>query len=210
VLGALTVPLTAPLLGFVRPDALPAKKAAFEEVGNSVLMSMSVPWLFRRHDDEAFASIDSGFDTTLQFTLRVWKFGTRQLVSTGTRTVRIRRDIWKKSYVVGSREAHGWTKRYFDDREAALAAAVKLDRIKICSASALERGEGGPYYFVEVLALRNPLERREGTRARSGTGRGQGRDLEWFGRLVHVLAGERVEAEEVVRIRTNPFYLVPR
>jgi hypothetical protein len=83
---------------------------------------------------------------------------------------------------------------------------VKLDRVRVGSASDLERGSGGPYYFVTVLALRNPIvSDRDGNEA---SGRGQGRDLEWFGKLVEVLAGERAQAEEVVHVKTNAFYLV--
>jgi hypothetical protein len=89
---------------------------------------------------------------------------------------------------------------------------VTLDGVRVCSASLLERGgEAGPFYFVEILAMRNPLrpsggEGDDGTETR----RGQGRDAEWFRRLVEQLAGERARAEQIVHVRTNPFFLVPR
>ncbi len=196
-----------PLVGFVRPDALPYKRAAFEEVGNSVLLTVSLPALFRRYDREALASLDSGFDTRLVFTLKLWQHGSRRLIATTEVLVKVRRDPWKKRYVVAVGELGTWTKRTFVDRDAAIAAAVRLERIRVAAASDLERGEDGPYYFVSILAQRNPLDVDVST---GGDGRGQGRDLEWFGRLVDVLAGERAQAEETVHVRTNPFYLVPR
>lgn len=199
--------VVAPLVGFVRPDTLPYKRAVFEEVGNSVLLTVSLPALFRRYDREALASIDSGFDTTLVYTLKLWQHGSRRLVATTDVLVKIRRDPWKKRYVVAMREAGTWTKRSFAERDPAIAAAVKLDRVRVAAATELERGEDGPYYFVSILAQRNPIDVDVST---VGDGRGQGRDLEWFGRLVDVLAGERAEAEETVHVRTNPFYLVPR
>lgn len=196
-----------PLLGFARPDTLPMRRATFEEVGSSVLMTLSLPPLFRRYDRDALDSIDSGFDTTLHFTVKLWQHGSRRLIDTREVLVRIRRDPWKKRYVVSTREGGTWSKRTFAERDPAIAAAVKLDRVKVAATSALERGAGGPYYFVTVLAQRNPLAPPADFASSTSAA---GRDLEWFGRLVDVLAGERAEAEETMHIRTNPFYLVPR
>jgi hypothetical protein len=200
--------VAVPVLGFARPDTLPFRKSTFEEVGNSVLLTMTLPALFRRYDREALASIDSGFDTTIHYTIKTWEHGTRRLVDTREIVVKIRRDPWKKRYVVTTRDDTGTTKRTFTQRDDAIAAAVKLDRARVCAASDLERGEGGPYYFVSVLALRNPIvAKSDGDRS---SGRAQGRDLEWFGKLVEVLAGERAQAEEFVHVRTNAFYLEER
>jgi len=196
-----------PLVAMARPDTLPLRRAVFEEVGTSVVMTLSLPTLFRRYDKDALESIDSGFDTSLHFTIKLWQHGTRRLVGTRELLVRIRRDPWKQRYVVSARENGAWTKRTFTERDAAVAAAVRLDRVEVGSASALERGEGGPYYFVTVFAQRNPLEPPADFASSTAAA---GRDLEWFGRLVDVLAGERAEAEETVQLRTNPFYLVAR
>jgi hypothetical protein len=200
--------LTLPLVGFVRPWDLPRRKASFEEVGNSVLMTVSIPTLFRRTDRDALDSIDSGFITTLHFTLRVWQSGKRQLIETRELLVRIHYDVWKKKYIVRTRESGVWTsKRAFLERDEAIAAAVKLDRVRVAAANQLERGEFGPNYFVEILAQRNPLDPPEDFASSTSA---QGRDLEWFGRLVDVLAGERADAEETVHLRTLPFFLEAR
>lgn len=208
VAGALAVPFA----GFIRPESLPSRRAAFEEIGNSVMMTLAVPGLFRRGDREAVASIDSGFDTTLVFHLRAWRYGTRERVATVEREVKIRWDPWKKRYLVRTEMEKGATRREYDVREKALAAATTLSRIRLGSAESFVRSSGdqGPYYFVEVFALRNPLLRPEELVARRPSERSVGRDLEWFSSLVDVVAGERAVAEEVIHFRTNPFYLPPR
>jgi hypothetical protein len=209
LLGAV---LGLPLVAFVRPETLVQRPAEFAEIGNSIQMTLALPTLIRDNDLEALASIDSGFDTTIETTLKVWEHGTRRLVATRTIVLKLRRDPWKKHYLLRTKGSSGWVKRSFEHRDEAIAAAVTLDGVKVCSASLLERGgEAGPFYFVEILAMRNPL-RPSGDEGDGGTQtrRGQGRDAEWFRRLVETLAGERARAEQVVHVRTNPFFLVPR
>lgn len=204
VVGALGTPL---LVAFARPEALSVREAVFEEMGSSLVMSVELPSLFKKHDTDALASIDSGFDTKLYFQLKLWEWGKKRLIGQTTIVVKIRRDPWKKMYVVSTRGERGWSKRFFNSRSDAIAAATTLTRVKVASTSDLERGDDGPYYFVEILAQRNPLT--SDAKKRGGTVRGSSRDLEWFGRLVEVLAGERAKAEETVHVRTNPTYLVP-
>lgn len=203
--------LGLPLLAFVRPETLVQRSAEFTEIGNSIQMTLALPVLIRDNDLEALASIDSGFDTTLEYTLKVWEHGTRKLVATRTIVLKLRRDPWKKNYLLRTKGSTGWSKRSFDDRAAAIAAAVTLDGVRVCSASLLGRGgEAGPFYFVEVFAMRNPLRPPRGEAGGTETHRGQGRDAEWFRRLVETLAGERARAEQVAHVRTNPFFLLPR
>lgn len=206
--GLLAVP-AVPIVAMTRPETLTTRKAVFEEVGDDVRMTLALPSLIRARDTDALKSIDSSFDTTLRYSMRVWEYGTREMVTSRVVVVKIRRDPWKKRYVVSRRGEAGWTKRFFAKREAAVAAATSLTRQKIASVAQLERSEaGGPYYFIELLALRNPIDDPADKDGRA-RGRGGGRDLEWFSRLVDTLAGERARAEKVVHIRTNPFYLVP-
>lgn len=208
-LGALAVPC---LLGFARGKEPPSRKTVFEEVGSSVLMTLALPDLVRKTDAEALDSIKSGFDTTLRYELRVWQQvvgAKKRLISERVVVVKIRQDPWKKRYLVRVRVRGGWRKRFFAERDKAIEAATTLTRVKIAAVSDLERGVDGPYYFVEVLAMRNPLV-HGAHRNKRASGRASGRDLEWFGRLVEVLAGERAKAEKVVHVRTNPFFLVPR
>lgn len=208
VAGAVAVPFAA----FLRPETLALRRASFEEIGSSVVMSLALPGLFRRGDKEAVASIDSGFDTTLVFHLRLWKYGTRERIEDIEQEVKVRWDPWKKRYLVRTKTDRGWSKREFESRDKALSVSTTLSRVRLVAAHALKRskGDAGPYYFVEVLALRNPLMRPDELVTRRHSERSVGRDLEWFARLVDVVAGERAIAEESLHVRTNPFYLPTR
>jgi hypothetical protein len=204
--GALTLPWVVPLCGFARSDTWPRKRAVFEEIGTAVQMTLTVPNLFRRSDTDALASIESGYDTTLEFQVEVLELGTRKSIASRALVVKISRDPWTKKYVVRWQGTTGWVRRSFPDAEQAIAAATTLDRIRIVQSDALDRGtyEEGPYYFVTVVAMRNPLRGESSGRVRRRSGE---RDVDWFGRLVDGLAGDRPRAEEIVQIRTYPFYL---
>ena len=206
LVGGLATAAAIPALGMARVET---RKALFEEIGNSIMMTLELPSLFPRSDKDALASIDSGFDTTVRFSLELWERGTREPLGRRTIVRKIRRDPWKKKYVVRTRGTSGWVARTFDKREDAIEAVVTLDRVKVAAASKLERGgEEGPFYFVTVVAMRNPIADATETGGRKR--RRRGRRDEWFTRLVDGLVGERAIAEEVVRAKTNPFYLVPR
>ncbi|MCR9160087.1 MAG: hypothetical protein ACE37F_37810 [Nannocystaceae bacterium] len=183
-------------------------KARFEEVGKTVRMTLALPGLISARDADALKSIDSSFDTTLRYSLRLVEYGTRDLISSRIVVVKIRRDPWKKRYVVSRRSGGGgWSKRFFTKRAEAVAAATTLDRQVVGAVSQLERTGDGPYYYVEVLALRNPIDNPDGDDRKRG--RGGARDLELFARLVDSMVGERARAEKKVHVRTNPFYLLP-
>jgi len=204
------VGVLASTLGLARPDKLTHRKAVFEEIGSSVMMTIAMPTLFRRGDEDALFSIDSGWDTTLQFTVDVWERGSRRHVGTRVIVRKIRWDPWKKKYVVRTKGSSGWVARTFSKRADAIAEAVALDRVRVVASRDLTRGgEAGPFYFVTITALRNPIEDSTSSKPR-GPRRSGRRDLELFGRLVDVLAGEQAVAEEVLNIKTNPFFLVPR
>ncbi len=199
-----------PGLGFARGDPVSRRKAKFGEIASSVQMTLSLPRLIRLTDAEALASIDSGFDTTLEFHVTLWEHGSREQVGHRVIVVKIGWNPFLKRYVVKTKGSTGWMQRTFTSRTAAIEAAVTLDRIRIAASDDLTRGtfEDGPYYFATVLAMRNPIKEDDSASARRRR-RGD-RDLVWFGHLVETLAGERARAEEVVHVRTNYFYLEAR
>ena len=199
-----------PGLGLARADALPRRKAKFGEIASSVQMTLSLPRLIRLTDTEALASIDSGFDTTLEFRVTLWEHGSREQVAHRIIVVKIGWNPFIERYVVKTKGSTGWVQRTFKSRTAAIEAAVTLDRIRLAAADDLTRGtyEDGPFYFATVLAMRNPIKEELGSGARRRR-RGD-RDLVWFGHLVETLAGERARAEEVVHVRTNYFFLEAR
>lgn len=194
--------------GMVRSDPVALRRARFEEVGNSVLMTVDVPKLIRPTDRQALASIDSGFATTLTFDVGVFELGATEPITTLYVVKKIQYDLWTQRYVVVVREpGRGAAKRYFKTRDQAVKAALTLDRLRIVRASQLTRGEDGPYYYARIIAQRNPLS-QEGTVGADG--RTQERNVRWFTRLIDFLAARPPEAEETVAVRTNPFFLLPR
>lgn len=196
------------IAGAMRNDPLALRRARFEEVGDSVLMTVELPELFRARDREALASIDSGFATTVTFDVGVFEVGTHTPLETRYVVKTVQYDLWTQRYVVMTRESgRGAAKRYFPVRDAAIRAAIGLDRIRIARASHLQRGEDGPYYYVRVIAQRNPLSQESVTTAQ---GRPTERNVRWFTRLIDFLSARPPEAEETVAVRTNPFFLVPR
>jgi hypothetical protein len=199
------------LTGLTRVEALPMRTAVFEEVGDSVLMTVELPELLRKGDREALASIDSGFETSLVYEIKLLEHGTLGELTTLRQVVGIHYDLWHKRYVVESRDPSGGAaKRYFGRRAAAISHAVTLRRLRIARASALERGPDGPYYIATIHAMRNPMRSSSMTRPTPAGGRGHGRSPGWFRRLVEFLGGSQPVAEEVVHVRTNPFFLQPR
>jgi len=193
-------------------ELLKPRRAKFEEVGDSVLMTAELPELLLLRDDDAMASLESAFRTRLEYEVALYRAGQSEPIELRRVTVLIQWDPWKERYVVETKEPDRTaTRRYFVGRDEAIAAAVTLDRVRVARASALERGPKA-VYFTTVVGQRNPIEKgllspEEG----DGDGRGQGRDLSVFSRWVGIFIRATQSAEKTVAIKTSPaFYLVPR
>ncbi|MBK7823713.1 hypothetical protein [Nannocystis sp.] len=193
-------------------ELLKPRRARFEEVGDSVLMTVDLPELLLLRDADAMASLDSAFRTRLEYELSLYRAGQSDPVEQRRVTVYIQWDPWKERFVVETQEqGRSPTRRYFIDRDEAIVAAIRLDRVRLARASALDRGPKA-VYFATVVGQRNPIEKGllapdEG----EGDGRGQGRDLSVFSRWVGIFIRATQSAEKTVAIKTSPaFYLVPR
>lgn len=202
--------LTGPLLAAAqnRHELLHFRRAGFEEVGDSVLLSLGLPELLSVRDVDAIDSIDSGFTTTLTFTIRVHRTGSNALVDERHRTVKIQWNPWKERYTTQIQdEGKGVSVRSFTDRNQAIKHATQLDRVKIAQASALDRGVQATY-FVIVVGQRNPLEPQHIPQPDISLSE-QSRDLSVFSRWIGIFIREVPRAEKTFAIRTSPaFYLV--
>jgi hypothetical protein len=140
----------------------------------------------------------------------LWEYGTRhRKLSSRVIVVKIRKDtLYTNKYLVRTKGSTGWVSRSFASKTAAMDAAVTLDRVRICATDDLQRGtyEDGPFYFVTVFAMRNPIKDDGESRRRRRRRRGD-RDIAWFGSMVDALADERPRAEELVHVKTKPFFL---
>lgn len=190
-------------------ELLKPRRAKFEEVGDSVLMTAELPELLLTRDADAMASIESAFRTRLEYEVSLYRAGQSDPIEQRRVTVYIQWDPWKERFVVETQEqGRSPTRRYFADRDEAIVAAIRLDRVRIARASALERGPKA-IYFATVVGQRNPIEK--GLLSADDDGRGQGRDLSVFSRWVGIFIRATQSAEKTVAIKTSPaFYLVPR
>lgn len=203
--GSLVLP---PLL--LRGEAILVRRAQFEEGGDWLLMTLDLPELFPARDREALDSIDSGFATVVRYDLELHRLGLTGPQKLIALEARIQYDLWNQRYVVsGYADGQRTTRRTFAGRADAIRAVTKLQRIRIAKTADLGRGANGPYYYVVVVARRNPVDPATVAGLDPAT-RARGSDVRWFARLLDFLADRAPDAEETLSVRTNPFYLLPR
>jgi hypothetical protein len=190
-------------------EPLQPRRARFEEVGDSVLLTVALPELLSPQDAAAMAALESAIVARLRYAVEVHRAGDDAPLERRDVEVTLRWDPWKERYVVATAEpGRGTTTRYYADRDAAVAAAVTLERLRVARAGALERGPAATYEAV-VVGRRDPAER--GLLA-PGAGRAApARDLGLFARWVGLWVGDGADADASLGLRTVPgFYLVPR
>lgn len=204
--------LSLPLCAVGGREFLRSRRAEFVEVGDDVLMSVALPELLLPRDSDAMASIESAFTTTLVFDVSLFRSGKARPISSQRRVVKIQWNPWKERFSVQSSGPDRQPQTlYFTDRDAAIAAAVSLDRFPVGDTRELERGPRATY-FVTVVGQRNPIsaDLLPGDDA-SPDARGQGRDLSAFSRWIGMFIRDAPRAERTIAIRTAPaFYLVQR
>lgn len=190
-------------LEVVRP-----RKARFEEVGDTVLMTIALPELLAPDDVPAINSLDAAFATTLTYEIAVYRAREKDPLERRRVIVRIQWNAWKERYVVVVEEpGRPGTTRLYTDRDEAVAAATTLDRLRVIRAGALERGPEATY-FATVIAQRNPVER--GLRSLP-VGDPAGGEGSTFARWIGIFIRAEQRAERTVAIKTSPaFYLVTR
>lgn len=192
-------------------ELLRARRADFVEIGESVLMTVSLPELLSTRDRDAMASIESAFSTTLVFEIKLYRSGSARAVSAQRRIVKIQWNPWKERFGVQTSDpGQGTRTAYFRGRNRAIAWAVGLDRIQIARSQDLDRGRDATY-FVTVVGQRNPITAALLPEDVVVGGQGQGSDLSAFSRWIGIFIRDTPAAEKTFAIRTTPaFYLVPR
>ncbi len=189
------------------------RRMKFEELGDAVVASVALPELLPTRDERAMQSIESGFATTLRFEATVVRTKSMVPVARRVRIVKIQWNPWRERYVVQTTDqGRGAAIRYYSKRDAAIAHAISLDRMRVARASSLERGPSSTYALT-IVGQRNPIEpesriaqdRREDARARGSD------DLSAFSRWIGVFVQSAPRAEKTYAVRSSPaFYLVPR
>jgi hypothetical protein len=104
-------------------ELLKPRRAKFEEVGDSVLMTAELPELLLTRDADAMASIESAFRTRLEYEVSLYRAGQSDPIEQRRVTVYIQWDPWKERFVVETQEqGRSPTRRYFADRDEAIGA----------------------------------------------------------------------------------------
>lgn len=189
-------------------EVLRPRKARFEEVGDTVLMTVALPELLLTADTAAMTSLEAAFTTVLTYEIAIHRAREREPIEHRRFVVRIHWNAWKERYVVTAEEpGHGATTRMFTDRDEAIAAAVTLERLRIAQADALERGPEATY-FATIVGQRNPVDRGLLSPGSTSEPRRVGSTFSrWLGLFIRA----QQRAEKTVAIKTSPaFYLVPR
>ncbi|MEZ4427548.1 MAG: DUF4390 domain-containing protein [Nannocystaceae bacterium] len=187
------------------------RRMKFEEIGDSVMVTVAVPELLPRGDGGAMESIESGFATTLRFEATVFPTRSDTPVGRRSRVVKIQWNPWRERYVVQTTDqGHAAAARFFDSRDAAIAHAVTLERMRVSRASALARGPQATY-VVTLIAMRNPIDPQIHASASGAGQRAPDGDLSAFSRWIGMFVQSAPAAEKTVALRSSPaFYLVQR
>ncbi|MCA9713704.1 MAG: DUF4390 domain-containing protein [Myxococcales bacterium] len=189
------------------------RRMKFEELGDAVVVSVALPELLPTRDASAMQSIESGFATTLRLEATVVRTKSLTPVARRVRIVKIQWNPWRERYVVQTTDqGRGAAIRYYGKRDAAIAHAITLERMRVARASALERGPSATY-AVTIVGQRNPIDPESRVAADDGGGgqtRGGG-DLSAFSRWIGVFVQSAPRAEKTFAVRSSPaFYLVTR
>lgn len=191
-------------------SAIVHRRAHFAERGNELVMTMRFPELF---DAAAEKRLSSGFPARVVVRIYVYRAGVDEPVSLAVARYRVVYDLWGEVYIVRSDLAGRIVDRRYRDRDAAVRAVTQLSSLPIAPLSAVAIG---PHYFVAAVVELNPVSdkllaemRRWLTRpAGQPTVAGEG---SVFGSFVSVFVNPKLdEADRVVRLRSQPFYRVPR
>lgn len=187
------------------------RRMKFEELGDAVVVSVALPELLPTRDASAMQSIESGFATTLRLEATVVRTKSLTPVARRVRIVKIQWNPWRERYVVQTTDqGHAAAARFFDSRDAAIAHAVTLERMRVSRASALARGPQATY-VVTLIAMRNPIDPQIHASASGAGQRAPDGDLSAFSRWIGMFVQSAPAAEKTVALRSSPaFYLVQR
>jgi hypothetical protein len=193
-----------------RAEEVTAKKMSFAERGGQLVVSTTFTELF---DQDSYLALSSGFPTTVVIRLYVYRKGRKLPVSLRVATVRVVYDLWDEVYEIERRDQSGVHDKRLDSRVDSLRELTQLRRFPLAD---LDDIAIGPHYFLGAVIELNPVEeetlaemRRWLTRPASETRLDT--SSSFFGSFVSVFVNPKLEdAERSVRLRSQPFYRVPR
>lgn len=191
-------------------DEIRYQRMHFSERDGQLVVTTSIDSLF---DRAAAARLASGFPTTVVVRVYVFTRESELPVSLSVATYRVVYDLWEERYTLRSDGPRGQRTLRFADRAEVIAAITELERFPIAP---LERIPIGPHHFAALVVELNPISAEMLAEMRRWLTRPAGEarldtSSSFFGSFVSVFVNPKLqEAEKVVRLRSQPFYRVPR
>jgi hypothetical protein len=185
------------------------RRMAFAERGRNLVVSTTVAELF---DRAALDALSSGFPTTVVIRIYLYRKDEELPVALGALQFDVVYDLWDEVYVVRAEGPYGTSTSRHASRARAVAAVTALREVP---AAPLSRLPIGVHHFAALVAELNPVSDELLAEMRRWLTRRAGDRLEasssFFGSFVSVFVNPRLQAaERVVRLRSQPFYRVPR
>jgi hypothetical protein len=190
-------------------DGVVARRMAFAERGRELVVSTSFAELF---DAPATAALSSGFPTTVVVRVYVYRSSDELPVSLAIVRLEVVYDLWDDVYVLRVTTPTGTA----DTRQPSRARVLEaLTRIVDLPIAPLARVPIGPHHFAALVAELNPVSEELQAETRRWVTQRAGERLDagssFFGSFVSVFVNPRIgAADRVVRLRSQPFYRVPR
>jgi hypothetical protein len=210
ILGVLAVALVLTgTTGRAGADMVSYKRMRFVEKGGLLGVTVNFTELF---DEVAYENLSSGFPTTVVVRMYVYRKKNEAPVSMALASFRVVYDLWNENFMLETEGPLGRKTRKFEHRSDALQILTSLKKFPVASLSEIDVG---PHYFLAMVVELNPVgeellaeTRRwlsESSDERFDTG------ASFFGSFVSVFVNPKLkEADRVLRLRSQPFYRVPR
>ncbi len=187
-----------------RPES---QRMRFIERGDRLHVTARFGHLF---DAEAYAALDSGFESTIVIRMWIYPRGSTQPIAFHLLQRRVIYALWEEVYVIEFDEPGGAGRKVFKDKRKAEA----LKRLTTIDDVAIARLADIPLEDVFHLALEvelNPVSDEILAQVRrwlsQGTSGGLDRGGSFFGSFVSVFVNPKIAgADRALRIRSQPFF----
>lgn len=191
-------------------DELTVQRMRFSERDGQLVVTTSIGAIF---DRAALERLRSGFPTTVVVRFYVFLAERELPVSIAVATHQVVYDLWEERYTLASHGPRGRRLRQLADRAQVVAAITELDRFPIAP---LERVSIGPHHVLAIVVELDPISEELSAEMRRWLTRPAGEarldtSSSFFGSFVSVFVNPKLQqAERVLRLRSQPFYRVPR
>ncbi len=182
------------------------RRASFYEDGTNLLISLSISDIFT---PKSFAALTSGIVTKVRVRILISEQDSAKYVSLSKIEKHIVYDLWNERYELRSSTLNGIKRKRADTHVAAFRQISELKNVPVANLANLKRGTG---YTVSVFVELNPVSAGDIAKIRQWIKRpaNGSKGQSAFGTFVaSFVAKEIPQAENVLRIVTQPFY-IPR